>query len=137
MSEYNINNNNLNFNNGSSSEEGKNSKYLLAFFVGLGVSIIVSIIMALLGMWLESEYILILVLGAAVVSVTIHQFVPQNSKIGAVIGAVLCPATYFLYQFIMAVFGWYYEDGGNKFWWMLIGSVVLGAWMGYNDGNEN
>lgn len=136
MSGYNINNNNLNFNESSSSED-KKPKYLLAFFAGLGVSIIVAIIMALVGMWLETEFILVLALGAVIVSVTIHHFVPQNSKIGAVIGAILCPATYFLYQFIMAIFGYYYEDGGNTFWWMLIGSVVLGAWMGYNDGSEN
>ena len=136
MSGYNINNNNLNFNESSSSED-KKPKYLLAFFAGLGVSIIVAIIMALVGMWLETEFILVLALGAVIISVTIHHFVPQNSKIGAVIGAILCPATYFLYQFIMAIFGYYYEDGGNTFWWMLIGSVVLGAWMGYNDGSEN
>ena len=136
MSGYNINNNNLNFNESSSSED-KKPKYLLAFFAGLGVSIIVAIIMALVGMWLETEFILVLALGAVIVSVTIHHFVPQNSKIGAVIGAILCPATYFLYQFIMAIFGYYYEDGGNTFWCMLIGSVVLGAWMGYNDGSEN
>ena len=136
MSGYNINNNNLNFNESSSSED-KKPKYLLAFFAGLGVSIIVAIIMALVGMWLETEFILVLALGAVIVSVTIHHFVPQNSKIGAVIGAILCPATYFLYQFIMAIFGYFYVDGGNTFWWMLIGSVVLGAWMGYNDGSEN
>lgn len=137
MSEYNINNNNLYFNEDSSSDEEKKTKYLLAFFAGLGVSIIVAIIMALLGIWLESECILVLALGAVIVSVTIHHFVPQNSKIGAVTGAVLCPVTYFLYQFIMAMFGYYYEDGGNTFGWMLIGSVVFVAWMGYNDGSEN
>lgn len=74
-------------------------------------------------------------LGAASVAGTIHCFVPQNSVIGAIIGAILCPATYLMYQFIMAMYGYYYE-ADNTFWWMLGGSVIIGAYFGYNKSND-
>lgn len=136
MSEYNIDK----INNPNSTNVGNTSseqpKYGLAFFAGLGVSVIVGIILAVLGIWLESESVLALTLGALAVAGTIHCFVPQNSKIGAIIGAILCPTAYLIYQFIMAIYGYYYEDGDSYFWFMLIGSVILGAWMGYNNEND-
>lgn len=132
MSEYNVDKiNNLNSTNSGNSPAGK-PKYGLAFFAGLGVSVLVGVILAVLGIWLEQEYALALILGAIAVAGTIHCFVPQKTIAGAVIGAILCPATYLIYQFIMAIYGYYYEDGDSMFWFMLIGSAILGAWWGYN-----
>lgn len=74
--------------------------------------------------------------GAIAVGVTIRYFVPEESIIGAVIGAVLCPATYLLYQFIVVVFGYYYADNPDFFWWMLGGSVLAGAYFGYGGNND-
>ena len=136
MSEYNINKTNNPDPVGVNQTPVEKTKYGLAFFAGLGVSVLVGIIWAVLGIWLESEYWLVLILGAAAVAVTIHCFVPQNSIAGAVIGAVLCPTAYLIYQFIMAIYGYYYEEGDSMFWIMLIGSAILGAWMGYNNEND-
>lgn len=130
MSEYNINNDLLN----KSGQRKPN--YLMATLAGLGASFLVVIALAAIGIWLEAEYILVLVLGAVLVGVVIHNFVPNKSIAGAILGAILCPATYFLYQVFMAMFGYYYEGGDDTFWWMLAGSFVYGAYMGYNNGND-
>lgn len=131
MSEYNIDKNTNRFEETTSFVEEK-PKYLIAILAGLGASIVVSIILAVIGIWLETEYMLVLAFGIAVVAGIIHIFVPENSFVGALIGAILCPTTYFLYQLIMAIFGYYYEDG-STFWVMLVVSIILGAWLGYNN----
>ena len=130
MSDYNIDKINTS-DLGMSAPTPKKPKYWVAVFAGLGVSIIVAIVLAVLGIWLEAEYAMILIIGAALVAGTIHNFVPENSMPGAIIGAILCPITYILYQIIMAMFGYSYESD-NTVWWMLGGSVILGAYMGYN-----
>lgn len=106
-------------------------KYIKATLLGLLTSIIVAIILAAIAIWWETELMILLIIGAVLVAGTIHLFVPKETIIGAIIGAILCPVTYLLYQFIMAIFGYYYEDRTN-FWWMLGGSVILGAYLGYN-----
>lgn len=131
MSEYNINEINK-FNENTSPGRDEKSKYLIALLAGMGVSVIVGIIWAVIGIWLETEYMLVLGIGVAVIAGTIHFCVPENSIIGAIIGAILCPATYLIYQFIMALYGYYYEDN-YTFWLMLVGSFIAGAWFGYNN----
>ena len=130
MSDYNINNDLLN----KSSEKKPN--YIMASLAGLGVSVVVAIILAVIGIWLEAEYILVLALGAVAVGMVIHNFVPKKSIAGAILGAIFCPATYFIYQVFMAMFGYYYEGDDNTFWWMLAGSFIYGAYMGYNNDND-
>jgi hypothetical protein len=114
----------------------KKPQYLTAFLAGLGVSVVVAIALAAIGIWLESEFILVLIIGAVLVGIVIHKFVPNKSIGGAILGAILCPATYFMYQIFMAMFGYYYEDGDSTFWLMLAGSFVYGAYMGYNNDND-
>lgn len=111
-------------------------QYLTAFLAGLGVSVVVAIALAAIGIWLETEYIIALIIGAVLVGVVIHKFVPSKSIGGAILGAILCPTTYFLYQVFMAMFGYYYEGGDNTFWFMLVGSFIYGAYMGYNNDND-
>ena len=127
MSEYNIDNNIL----GKSSENKPN--YLIATLAGFGTSVLVAIALTAIGIWLEAEYILVLVIGAVLVGVVIHNFVPNKSIAGAILGAILCPATYILYQVFMAMFGYSYEENDNYFWWMLAGSFIYGAYIGYNN----
>ena len=52
------------------------------------------------------------------------------SMVGAIRGFVLCPLTYFLYQIILSSQGYYYEADGESF--ILIGSAIAGAYLGYN-----
>lgn len=126
MSEYNIDNNIL----GKSSE--KNQNYLMATLAGFGTSVLVAIALTAIGIWLEAEYILILVIGAVLVGVVIHNFVPNNHD-RSYTWAILCPATYILYQVFMVMFGYSYEENDNYFWWMLAGSFIYGSYMGYNN----
>ena len=89
----------------SSETNNTNPNYTMAFLAGFGTCVLVSIALAALGIWLEAEYAIILIIGAIIVSVVIHKFVPQSSVGGAFIGAILTPATYLFYQLIMAEFG--------------------------------
>ena len=119
-------------------EPDKKPQFLMAFLAGLGTSVIVGAILALLGMWLEAEYMLALCIGAIIVGLVITKFVPHKSIGGALIGMILCPATYFIYQMIMAFNGYEYEkDGETTFWLLLIGSALYGAYIGYNNKNDN
>lgn len=120
-----------------SNEVEKKPNYMMAFLAGFGTSVIVGIVLALIGIWTESEFMIVLCIGAFIVASVIRNFVPRQSIGGAIIGAILTPATYFIYQVIMAINGYSYEKDGNSwFWFLLIGSVVLGAVMGYNNDNE-
>jgi MFS family permease len=111
--------------------------YTMAFLAGLGASVLVGIALAAIGIWLESEYMLALCIGAVIVATVIGRFVPRKSIGGAIIGAILTPATYFIYQSIMAFYGYSYEkDGDTWFWFLLIGSAVFGAYMGYNNNDD-
>jgi hypothetical protein len=118
-------------------EVEKKPNYLMAFLAGFGTSVIVGIVIALIGIWTESEYMIVLCIGAVIVASVIKHFVPRKSIGGAIIGAILTPTTYFIYQAIMAFNGYYYEkDGDTWFWFLLIGSVILGGFMGYNNDDE-
>ncbi len=117
----------------SSVQEPQKPKYSLAFLAGLGTSVIIAIILSLLAVWLEAEYWYVLVIGAVIVSLPIKSLVPNCSMVGAIMGFILCPLTYFLYQIILSTQGYYYEsDGESTFWFMLLGSAVAGAYLGYN-----
>lgn len=108
-------------------------QFLKAFGVGLGTSVIVGAALALLGMLLETELMIALLIGGAIVGAVITKYVPHRSFGGALIGAILCPATYFIYQVIMTVNGYEYEkDGDITFFLLLVGSAIYGAIMGYN-----
>ena len=93
----------------------KKPQYLIALLAGLGVSVVVAIALAAVGIWLEAEYILVLIVGAILVGAVIRLFVPARSIVGAIIGAILCPATYFLYQVFIAIFRYYNEGGDSTF----------------------
>lgn len=111
--------------------------YGKAFLAGTIAAIIVASILALVGIWLEAEYWWALLLGASVVAFAIKLFVPHQSGGGALIGGILCPSTYLIYQFILSLFGCSYSsDGTATFWIILIISIFVGAWMGYNDYDE-
>lgn len=139
MGNYNIDNlekSQFDTTNGNGLE--KKTQFLMAFLAGFGTSVIVGVILALFGMWLEAEYMLILIIGAIIVGCVITNFVPHKSIGGALIGMILCPATYFIYQMIMAFNGYEYEkDGESTFWLLLIGSALWGAYMGYNKKSDN
>ena len=71
------------------------------------------------------------------VGFAVKNFVPEHSIGGAIIGAIICPLTYFLYQFIMAVYGYTYEeDGESTFWILLIGSAIYGAYICYSKSDD-
>ena len=139
MGDYNIDKlENPQYNVTNGDEPEKKPQFLMAFLAGFGASVIVGVILALLGMWLEAEYIFILIIGAVIVGCVITNFVPHKSIGGALIGMILCPATYFIYQMIMAFNGYEYEkDGESTFWLLLIGSALYGAYMGYNKKSDN
>lgn len=123
--------------NGFSNEDEKKPNYLMAFLAGFGTSVLVGIALAVLGIFTESEFMIALIIGAVIVAAVIKHYVPRQSIGGAIIGAILTPATYFIYQIIMAMYGYSYEKDGNTwFWILLIGSVVLGAYMGYNNDDD-
>lgn len=130
MSDYNVNNNMLN------EPENKKPNYTMAILAGLGVSFIVAIALAVIGIWLEAEYTLALALGGVFIGLVIRNFVPKKSIAGAIIGAILCPATYLLYQVIIAMYGYYLEGDENTIWFMLGGGLIYGAYMGYNNDND-
>ena len=139
MGNYNIDNlekSQFDTTNGNGPE--KKPQFLMAFLAGFGTSVIVGVILALFGIWLDAEYMLILIIGAIIVGCVITNFVPHKSIGGALIGMILCPATYFIYQMIMAFNGYEYEkDGESTFWLLLIGSALWGAYMGYNKEGDN
>ena len=139
MGNYNIDNlekSQFDTTNGNGPE--KKPQFLMAFLAGFGTSVIVGVILALFGIWLEAEYMLILIIGAIIVGCVITNFVPHKSIGGALIGMILCPATYFIYQMIMAFNGYEYEkDGESTFWLLLIGSALWGAYMGNNKKGDN
>ena len=109
------------------------NNYFLAILAGSCASVLVAICLSILGIWLEAEYWYALAFGATIVGVAIRNFVSHKSIFGAVIGIILCPATYFLYQIIMASHGYCYEkDGDITFWFVLCISVLAGGYLGYN-----
>ena len=111
--------------------------YMMALLAGLGVTTIVAAILAGIGIATGTEYALVLGLGAAIVGTIVKRFVPQQSIGGALIGGVLCPLTYFLYQFILSMFGYYYEkDGEITYWILLIGSAIFGAYICYSKSED-
>lgn len=132
MSDYNINLNNLQ--SPSNTPRQDSSQYTKAFFASLGVALVVAIVEAIIAMIFGAEYMLVLIIGAIVVGFPIRSLVESNTVKGAIIGAICCPLTYFLYQIILAMFGYYYENSGElEFWLLLIGSAVYGAYIGYNN----
>lgn len=132
MSDYNINLNNLQ--SPSNTPRQDNSQYTKAFFASLGVALVVAIVEAVIAMIFGAEYMLVLIIGAIVVGFPIRSLVQSNTVKGAIIGAICCPLTYFLYQIILAMFGYYYENSGElEFWLLLIGSAIYGAYIGYNN----
>ena len=132
MSDYNINLNNLQ--SPSNTPRQDNSQYTKAFFASLGVALVVAIVEAIIAMIFGAEYMLVLIIGAVVVGFPIRSLVESNTVKGAIIGAICCPLTYFLYQIILAMLGYYYENSGElEFWLLLIGSAVYGAYIGYNN----
>lgn len=125
---------NLDKNMQDDEEPEKEPQYLKAFFAGLGTSVIVAVTLALLAMWLETEYLAALCIGAGFVGIAIRAFVPHQSGGGALIGLILCPATYFIYQVILAFNGYAYEkDGESTFWILLFISAVVGVYLGFNN----
>lgn len=108
-------------------------KYGLAFLAGLGASVLVAGVLAAIGIILKAEYWYALIFGAIMVGAAIRAFVPSHSAGGAVIGAILCPATYFIYQLIINLCGYCYsDDDGTTFWWMLGLSAIVGLYLGYH-----
>jgi hypothetical protein len=128
MSDYNINFSEKSTSGNSNQQE---PKYALAFFAGLGVAVLIAIILAVVAISAEKEYDLLVVIGAIVVGLPIRALVPSRSVGGAVIGAICCPATFLLYQFMNNIFGYYYEDS-SMFWIGLVCSILYGAYIGYN-----
>lgn len=138
MSNYDINNINTSefMQNGSENDGTRKTKKTqlgMAILAGLGAAVIVAILLAVIGIATKSEFFIALVIGAVLVGYAIKQFVPEHSIGGAIIGAILCPLTYFLYQSFMAIFGYYYEEDGEfTFWMLLIGSAIYGAYICYS-----
>ena len=90
MGNYNIDNlekSQFDTTNGNGPE--KKPQFLMAFLAGFGTSVIVGVILALFGIWLEAEYMLILIIGAIIVGCVITNFVPHKSIGGALIGMIL------------------------------------------------
>lgn len=122
----------------SSIREPQKPKYSLAFLAGLGTSVIIAIILSLLAIWIEAEYWYVLTIGVSLVGLPIKSLVPNCSMVGAIMGFILCPLTYFLYQIILSSQGYYYEgDGESTFWFILISSAINGAYLGYNKENKD
>lgn len=115
----------------------KNPQYLTAFLVGLVVSFVVAIALAAIDIWHEFEWLLVLITGAILVRI-IHNFLPTKSIGGAIIVAILCSATFFMYQIFDPMIGLFYEDGGSTSWWFLVVAFVYGAYayMRYNNDND-
>lgn len=129
MSQYNIDNINTDERNATPQKP----RYIPAILAGLVASVVVAFILAFIGRIFEAEYWYALAFGIAIVGIAIKFFVPSHTVGGALIGAILCPLTYILYQVIMGCWGYYYaEDGEFTFWFMLIGSAILGGWMCYS-----
>lgn len=133
MDNYNIDQ--LNNGLGSMPPERK-PKYVMAVLAALVASVIVGILLAFAGIIFQREFIIVLAIGAIIVSFAIKQFVPHYSVGGAIIGAIFTPLTFLIYQLGMLIYGYSYEDGG-RFWFMLIGSVILGAYIGYNKHSDD
>lgn len=116
----------------------KDPQYGMAILAGIGAAVLIAIILAVLAIALESEYSFAVVLGEVLVGFIVRNFVPEHSIGGAIIGAIVCPATYFIYQVILAICGYSYEkDGEFTFWIMLIGSVLYGAYVCYSKMDDN
>ena len=123
--------------NGTPATSGRKPNYVITIIAAFGTSVIVGILLAVIGILLKSEYWIALVVGAVIVSSVIKHFVPGRSVAGAIIGAIFTPLAYLIYQFVMLIYGYSYEDGSSWFWILLIGSVALGAYMGYNNSDNN
>lgn len=100
--------------NGSMPPERK-PNYVLAVLSALGTSIVVGILLAIVGILLQREFVIVLAIGAVIVSSVIKHFVPHCSIGGAVIGAIFTPFTYLIYQLGMLIYGYSYEK-----WWLVL-----------------
>ena len=116
-----------------STEPSKKKTYFKASYIGLGVSVLVGVLLAIIAYVSEKEYIYALIIGAVVISSTIGHFVPRCSTIGALLGAVFTPLGYLIYYFLMKHFGYDYEGYSERwFYALIILSAGLGALLGYN-----
>ncbi len=112
-------------------------KYWKAFFAGLGITVLVAIILALLAIWLEYEFLIAVIIGVGLVGAAIRHFIPKPSISAAFIGAVLCPLCYLLYFGILTMQGYSYaEDADITFWLMLIGSAIYGGYLGFKNSDN-
>lgn len=138
MGNYDLENfDNTQVNKDENEEPKKKSHFLLAFLVGLVTSVLVANVLAFITMLIEAEFFILLILGGLIVSSVIIYFVPHNSWGGALIGLILCPATYLLYQVILTKNGYgYNENGGITTFLLFVGSIAFGAYMGYNKKKE-
>lgn len=118
-------------------ENEKEPNYLMACIVGLITSVLVGFGLAFLGMWTESEYTFVLIFGGLIVSYVLRHFLPKESIAGAIIGAILTPVAYIIYQVYMNKQGYSYgADSEVRFWFILLLSIAMGAGLGYNKDNE-
>lgn len=116
-----------------SSESSQKNNYSKAFFIGLGVSVLVGVLLAIIAYVSEKEYIYLLIAGAFIISATIGRFVPRCSAVGSLFGCILTPIGYLIYYYLMQHFGYDYVGYSDRwFYALLILSAGIGALLGYN-----
>jgi len=112
-------------------------QFLFALLAGLGASLIVAILMAVIGIVIGKEFTLVVAIGAVLSCYAVKHFVPDHSIGGAIIGAFVCPTTLFLYNIFLAMFDYSVVGGGEtKFWLSLIGGAIFGAYVCYSKSED-
>lgn len=116
---------------GENNNVSRKNNHFLGLLAGIGVGIMTAIVLAVITILLESEYIYLDIIAILAVGYVVSRFVPNKSGMGIITGAISCGVMYFLYSMICLSYGYWYEDGNYMFWICLIGSIIYGGYMGY------
>lgn len=116
---------------GENNNTSKKNNHFFGLLAGIGVGIVAAIILAVLSMLLETEYLFLDICAIVLVGYVISRFVPNQSGMGFITGALSCGLMYFLHSMICLFAGYWYEDGSYMFWVCLVGSIIYGGVMGY------
>ncbi len=116
---------------GENNNSSRKNNHFLGLLAGVGVGIAAAVVLAVITILLEAEYYILDIIAILAVGYVISRFVPNESGMGFITGAISCGVMYFLFSMICLSYGYWYEDGNYMFWICLIGSIIYGGYMGY------
>ena len=116
---------------GTNTSTPQKNRHFLGLLAGVGTGAVVGSILAFISIAVGHDLMFPLILGLMLVGYVVSRLVPNKSPMGAITGALACALTYLIYIGIIAINGYWYEDGNSSFWITLILSSIYGGSMGY------